>query len=630
MHTYYFQLLIYLPPLYLIYKLSKSLFNLYRNVQLAKASKLSYVIVPVDDIYLFAAIFIYSTQSIINYIPQWIQNKILRWPYIRVNWRYKARFEQHKRLGGAFLIVSPAAIKANVADKDCCKEVLSSRHGIGKYLIKINGRDGLEIYGTNIFTVEGQHWRRFRRITAATFNEANHKLVWHEALHQASRMLIEWTTSSPSTVAHPSPSGKSNWAVRNMLYDGKALALNVLSHAAFGIPLYYPGNTAHDPELQEKDFIQKRGRDSYFSTEVIPEGHSFTWGKAMSEVTSDFTLTVATLCVLPPWFENFGPVAIRKIWKAYHEGREYIDRLIKREADLIASAKKSGVGVSNVNLISSLIKAEQEESRDALSMRPEELTGNAFMYILAGHETTAVALHLTLILLAVHTDVQEWLIERLDEELEGQDEDPQKWDYSVYQKLASVQCVMNESLRFATPEPNVFRISEQPVPIKLNGETYVIPPKTHLTPNFVGVHFNPEYWGEDAEVFRPSRWYIPKDIPIIADDPTLSPTFRSSATADLGASDGPALSSGGVRKPSPGTFFVFSDGQRPCLGRKFAEVELVAILAALFRKHRIELALNPGVKMEDEKRRVERVYLNADFKIATIITERIKVHWIPR
>ncbi|KAL7268289.1 hypothetical protein RUND412_009090 [Rhizina undulata] len=263
-------------------------------------------------------------------------------------------------------------------------------------------------------------------------------------------------------------------------------------------------------------------------------------------------------------------------------------------------------------------------------MRPEELRGNAFMYIFAGHESTGVALHLILILLAVHTDVQEWLIERLDEDLEDLDEDPEKWDYSVYQKLVSVQCVMNESLRFLSPVQTVFRSSEQPVPLKLNGETYIIPPKTQLTPNFVSVHFNPEYWGEDAEVFRPSRWYIPKDAPIIADDSALSPTFRSSAVTDLGASDGPALFSQRVRKPSPGTFFPFSDGERPCLGRKFAQVELVAVLATLFRKHRIELALNPGVKMEDEKRRVEGVYLNADFKITTIITENIRVHWIPR
>ncbi|KAL7268290.1 hypothetical protein RUND412_009091 [Rhizina undulata] len=315
-----------------------------------------------------------------------------------------------------------------------------------------------------------------------------------------------------------------------------------------------------------------------FSTEVTPEGHSFTWGKAMFEITRDYTLTVGILFMLPPWLEKIGTPAIRKIWKAYHEGREYIDRLIKREADIIASDKNPGVGVSNVNLINSLIKAEQEESRDALSMQPEELRGNPFTYILAGHGTTTAALHLTLILLAVHTDVQEWLTERLDEDLEGQE-------------------------------------SGRPI---------------QLTPNFVGVHFNPEYWGEDAEVFQPSRWYIPKDAPIIADDPAFSPTFRSSAATDLGDLDGPALLSQRVRKPARGAFLTFSDGRRPCLGRKFAEVELVAILAALFRKHRIELALNPGVKMEDEKRRVERVYLNPDYRITTIIRERIKVRWIPK
>ncbi|KAL7268676.1 hypothetical protein RUND412_008694, partial [Rhizina undulata] len=65
MNTHYIQLLIYLPPLYLVYKIFKNIFNLYRNFRLAKVSKLPYIIVPFDDINLFSTIFIHSTESVI-------------------------------------------------------------------------------------------------------------------------------------------------------------------------------------------------------------------------------------------------------------------------------------------------------------------------------------------------------------------------------------------------------------------------------------------------------------------------------------------------------------------------------------------------------------------------------------
>lgn len=39
-----------------------------------------------------------------------------------------------------------------------------------------------------------------------------------------------------------------------------------------------------------------------------------------------------------------------------------------------------------------------------------------------------------------------------------------------------------------------------------NGITYVIPPKFVTALNFIGLHYNPKYWGEDATEFRPERW----------------------------------------------------------------------------------------------------------------------------
>lgn len=138
-----------------------------------------------------------------------------------------------------------------------------------------------------------------------------------------------------------------------------------------------------------------------------------------------------------------------------------------------------------------------------------------------------------------------------------------------------------------------------PQPIQYNKKTHIIAPRTLIHLNTVGVHRNPKYWVlpgqtvEEAAVdeWRPERWFKrPHD---------------TGKVEDFAEDDAPRGkdTSGAFFKPYPGSFIPFSVGSRACLGRNFAQVELVASLTVLFRNHSIELDVRQGETHADAKRR---------------------------
>lgn len=55
--------------------------------------------------------------------------------------------------------------------------------------------------------------------------------------------------------------------------------------------------------------------------------------------------------------------------------------------------------------------------------------------------------------------------------------------------------------------------------------------------------------------------------------------------------------------PPKGTYFPWSDGPQFCPGKKFAQVEFVAVLAALFKEHRVHPLLQEGEDVESGRKR---------------------------
>lgn len=58
-------------------------------------------------------------------------------------------------------------------------------------------------------------------------------------------------------------------------------------------------------------------------------------------------------------------------------------------------------------------------------------------------------------------------------------------------------------------------------------------------------------------------------------------------------------------EPKPGTFIPWADGPRACVGRKFSQVEFVAVLAGLFHHYHV----SPVPENGESKAEVEKTLL---------------------
>lgn len=94
-------------------------------------------------------------------------------------------------------------------------------------------------------------------------------------------------------------------------------------------------------------------------------------------------------------------------------------------------------------------------------------------------------------------------------------------------------------------------------------------------------------------------------------------------------------------KPVKGSYIPFSDGFRSCIGRRFAQVEILAVLAVIFSQYSVELAVDEWnsdeeVEAMDKKERevvyqkaIDRASVVLKTKVASIITLQLRGTSIP-
>jgi len=132
-----------------------------------------------------------------------------------------------------------------------------------------------------------------------------------------------------------------------------------------------------------------------------------------------------------------------------------------------------------------------------------------------------------------------------------------------------------------------FNIPQQLV---VGNKTLMIPPNTRIIPNMTTLQTLPRYWGEDSLEWKPSCWIVstPASTPFTAQIATLSYHKET------------------LRTPTKGSYIAWSDGTRPCPGKKFSQVEFVAIMVSLFNGHRAEVVPEGGETEKEARQRCMR------------------------
>ena len=132
--------------------------------------------------------------------------------------------------------------------------------------------------------------------------------------------------------------------------------------------------------------------------------------------------------------------------------------------------------------------------------------------------------------------------------------------------------LQSETLRLFPSILAVSKYTQSERKLRIDGQDCTIAPKAMAILNLTAVPNHPKYRGEDSLVWRPSRW-IDTKAPSRQVDP-LRPQKRSTMSLEHEA----------PRSALSKAFFPRSDGNSVCHGKRYAQVEFVAVLSTPMRQ----------------------------------------------
>lgn len=360
-------------------------------------------------------------------------------------------------------------------DSDDIEQVLVKQH---RNFIKnrMVWRHVTALFGQGLLTAEGEHWQKNRRLAAPAF--AGQQLVGYgpDMVRLTEAMLDGWK-------------------------DGETRDLHV---EMMGLTLRIAAKTLMEAEIEE---------------DVVAMDHAVT--DLVEEMASRFTRPM----VIPDWVPLPGHLRYRR---AIATGERVIARMI-------AERRANGLD-GRIDFLSRLMAA-RDENGQGLSDR--QLRDETLTLLLAGHETTALALSWSFYLLGQNPDIQSRLAAEVDEVAAGR-----SLTTDDLPRLKFTEAVITESMRLYPPAWVIGRESLQPFSARgydfAAGTTVLVSPWV--------LHHDPRHY-DDPAAFRPERWTdgLSKRLPRYA-------------------------------------YMPFGGGPRICIGQRFAMIEAILILATIAQR----------------------------------------------
>lgn len=226
--------------------------------------------------------------------------------------------------------------------------------------------------------------------------------------------------------------------------------------------------------------------------------------------------------------------------------RKVIQRLDAIAYELIRQRRESGQDTGD--LLSMLLHTQYE---DGSQITDQQVRDEVMTILLAGHDTTALAMTWMLYLLSQHPEVEAKLVIELQTVLNGRDP-----TFADLPQLRYTDRVVKEALRLYPPVWGMARRAN--TDSEIGG--YPIPKGSVIILSQWVTQRNSRYF-DQPEDFNPDRW-----------------------------ADGLAQ-----RLPTY-AYFPFGGGPRVCIGKSFAQMEAVLLLATMAQK--FQFTLVPGQEVE--------------------------------
>jgi cytochrome P450 len=345
------------------------------------------------------------------------------------------------------------------------------------------------LLGNGLLTSEGSFWLRQRRLAQPAFHRERINAYAQTMVGYTADLLAQWRGGE----------------TRDVHDDMMRLTFRIV------------GKTLFDADIQ---------------AEAHEVGQSLPL--ALHELSTQMT---GPEFLLPGWV----PTPSR--WRLTQAVRRLDPLVYRLIADRRSSAEDRG------DLLSALLRVQDE---DGSRMTDQQLRDECMTIVLAGHETTAIALSWTWFLLSQHPHAAERLRAELDTVLAGRTPGP-----GETAQLRYAEAVLLETMRLYPP---IFGVGREAIADCDIGGRH-LPAGTNVYMLAWLIQRDPRYF-DDPETFRPERWL-----------------------------DGLA-----ARLPRF-AYFPFGGGPRLCIGQPFAMLEALIILSSIAQNWKLRLVVEHQVEM---------------------------------
>ncbi|KAJ6025794.1 cytochrome P450 monooxygenase [Penicillium canescens] len=528
---------------------------LYRNWSLAQRLKVPVIVSPIHH------------GQIWGHLQTLLEAKLpISWqrifPFVRIlrpQWVFREKHAIFEKYGNVFAIATPAGCEIYVADSKAASQILMRKKDFPKPL---HFARKLQIFGKSLATVccptllktdpspmksidgyveqvDGADWNRHRRCTAVAFSETIHEAVWKASCSEASDLLKLFKSQDSTSSTHP-----------NMI----RLSFAILLKACLGLD--NDSNNA-DAASPITDTAMKQLETFFNMISRNPEAR-----KGGQKSRDIFHASYQDLKPIMTGLVNY---------RRHHPS-------------------------SKIDLLSSMLSLH-----GAQMLSDEEIESNLFLFMFAGHETTANTLVYIVYLLAIFPEWQNWVIEEIDEIFSGMPLDNEISYKDIFNRVTRLKAIMYETLRLYGPVVNLLRRAspdQDQAITSSDGSGILIPASTLINILTPALHTNRDYWGSDSVSWKPDRW--------------LSKENLDSEKVDH--------------------LFAWAEGPRACPGRKFSQLEISAVIVTLLRQTSVQIVPRPGVSLEEAKMEALEVLQNSR-SLLTLHIERpelVHIKWCPR
>jgi len=394
------------------------------------------------------------------------------------------------------------------------------------------------LFGKSLPSANGDTWRRHRRVVQPSFSNKLYQSIGIEVARVYNSIEEAEGWKDRQEVDIP----ELNEFMLNF-------TLCIISKCGFGLDIAWP--TTRSTSKSGPSDTALRG---------------LTFADALRTVSK----TLIPRIILPQWAYGIPFQRVRKMGESWDKLSTFMMSAIGERKDRVVTSAQSGEDSSdnledsgdmvNGDLLTCLVESWANIGKYGLS--EDEVVGNMYSLMFAGHETTSSALVSVLAYLAIHQDIQERVFNEIASAVpsDGNTED------IVISRLVLTKFCVWEALRLYPSANFLPRQTTQDLQIVVNhpaSETVLLKKGSWIMLDLISIFRNPHFFA-DPNTFHPERWE-------------------------------------GVSEHDVGTFGF---GPRACIGRKFAQTESIHLLAALLIRWRVEIFVNPGEERDAYAQRV--------------------------